>query len=587
MDGFVTWGRVEPHAQTTDLDVGLAAEVADPLWLLLRQYQLGELTGDDAGSPVAIDVASSWSRFSRYRADGGDTPGDPLPITEHTGPVERLVESEPVIRLGGDARGTPWTAAVRAGRSLRRRLVAAGMDAVADRLATDGGTTFTADPVADVVESFDDARYRALLAGRAIDGAKVLDLHRGAGLPAAVVSGADPGRLATEMDAWAADLEQDWGVSDAAADRFSPAWVRERLEYNFSVAAPPLPGGEGELVLTAAEYDGTGVEWYSLDLDADPDLPLGAGDDLASDPSPGRPADPHAAARGAQLPGHAGRPVLGDGGRLGRSRPGRRRPDRPGDGCWPSTSRSCSAPTGSWCPVEVPVGCVARVDWVVVRDTFGGATLVGTTTTQGADSVGRQFQPSNLRSPDGVEPEGDNPLLVVLSSAMGALNSEPREEVALQRDEVANLVWSIEKQVMGPTGRGITRPWFRSEFDLPAALTPDDYDLVWRLATPVAETWTPMVAVHEDDGPRLLRKARLLDTATTELRAAKSQLLADIQDVREEEVTRAGVQLRILEQHSRGPDGRAYVWRGREKRPWKGEAASGLRFDAATPRPEA
>jgi hypothetical protein len=583
MDGFVTWARIEPHAQTTDLDVGLAAEVADPLWLLLRQYQLGELTGDDAGSPVAVDVASSWSRFSRYRADGGDTPGEPQPITEHTGPLEQLVEGEPVIRLGADPRGTPWTAAVRAGRSLRRRLVAAGMGAVADRLATDAGTTFTADALADVVESVDDARYRALLANRTIDGAKVLTLTRGPGLPAAVVQGADPDALAAELTAWEAGLEQDWGVSDAADDRFSPAWVRERLEYNFSIAAPPLPGDDAELVLSAPEYDGTGVEWYSLDRDVTPDLSLGAADDLAADPSlvgqrirtllpapltyPGMPADRFWEMEDAAVA-------------LGRVGAG------PTD-----LSRMLAvdfavvfSPDWFLVPVEVPVGCVARVDWVVVRDTFGGATLVGTTASQSADGVGRQFQPSNQVSSDGAGAEGDNPLLVVLSSAMSALSSDPREEVALQRDEVANLVWSIEKQVMGPTGRGITRPWFRSAFDLPETHTPDDFDLVWRLATPVAETWTPMVAVHEDDGPRLLRKARLLDTATTELRAAKSQLLADIQDVHEEEVTRAGIQLRILEQHTRGPDGRSYVWRGREKRPWKGEASSALRFDVATPR---
>ena len=229
-------------------------------------------------------------------------------------------------------------------------------------------------------------------------------------------------------------------------------------------------------------------------------------------------------------------------------------------------------------PVEVPGGCVARIDWVVVRDTFGVATLVGTTSSQAGDGVGRQFQPSNLTGA-----EADNPLLLVLPSALNALNSDPREEVALQRDEVANLVWSIEKMVMGPVGRGVSRPWFASQFDLPPARTNDPFDLVWRLATPVAETWTPMVAVHDADGPRLLRKARLLDTATTDLRAAKSQLLADIHDVREEEVTRAGIQLRLLEQHVRGPDGRPYVWRGREKRTWRGEAASGLRFDASTP----
>ena len=575
---FLTWARIEPHARSTDIDVGLAAEVADPLWLLLRQLQLGELTGDDAGSPVAIDVAASWSRFSRYRADGSGPPADATRLTSTTGPVESLVESEPVIRLGDDPRGTPWTAAVRAGRSLRRALVAAGLDAVADRLAQDDATTFTAAPVDDLVESIDDARYRALLAGRVVDGAKVLALVRGPGLAAATKAGADPGTLATTLTAWAAAVEEEWGVSATSDDRLAPAWVRDRLEYDFSLAAPPLPGDDAELVLSATEYDGTGIDWYSLDLDAGSGTALGAKDDLAQDPS---------------LVGHRIRTLLPS----SVSYPG-----MPGDRFWEmedaavALGRVGAGPTDlarmlaidfavvcspDWflLPVEVPVGSVARIDWVVVRDSFGGATLVGTSAKQAKMGVGRQFQPSNLQGD-----EGHNPLLVVLASALGSLSSEPREEVALQRDEVANLVWSIEKQVMGPSGRGVTRPWFRSQFDLPPATTPDEYDLVYRLATPVAETWTPMVAVHEDNGPRLLRKGRLLDTASTELRAAKSQLLADIQDVREEEVTRTGVQLRILEQHARGPDGRAYVWRGREKRTWRGEAASGLRFDSATPR---
>ena len=215
----------------------------------------------------------------------------------------------------------------------------------------------------------------------------------------------------------------------------------------------------------------------------------------------------------------------------------------------------------------------------MVRDTFGVATLIGTTATRAGDGQGRQFQPSNTQGAT-----GDNPLLVVLPSSLGSLQSDPREQVAVQRDEVADLAWSIETQVMGPTGRGIFRPWFRSEFDLPPATTGDDYELVWRLATPVAETWTPMVAVHETNGPLLLRKGRLLDTATTDLRAAKSQLLADVRDVRAEEVTSAGIQLRILERHVRWHDGRAFVWRGREKRSSRGEAASGLRFDSATPK---
>ncbi len=571
---FSSWSRIEPYAQTTDINAGLAAQVADPLWFLLRQYQLGELTGDDAGAPVAIDIAASWSRFSRYRAEGAVPFGDPVALTDADGPIEAMVEREPVIRLGADPRGTPWTAAIRAGRSLRRQL-SGSLTVVADRLLADPAFQFTADPAANEVEGVDDVRYRALLAGRVIDGAKVLARHLGGGLPAAIVDGVDPDAVSAALTSWEAELRLDWGVGQAA-DPLAPAWVRDRLEYRFSIAAPPLPGDNQERVLQAAGYDGTGVQWYSLDLV--PDGQLGAAQDAAADPTlvgsrirtllpapltyPGMPADRFWEMEDAAVA-------------LGRVSSG------PTDLAKMLAVDFAVVYSPDWflAPVEVPVGCLARIDWVVVRDTFGVATLVGTNATQAGDGVGRQFQPSNTGAT-----EGDNPVLVVLPSALATLNSEVREEVALQRDEVANLAWSIEKQVMGPSGRGVPRPWFRSDFALPPAETADDYELVWRLATPVAETWTPLVAVHDGDGPRLLRKGRLLDTASTALIAAKSQLLADVGDVREEEVTSAGVQLRMIEQLARWHDGSIVVWRGREKRSWRGEAASGLRFDATTPK---
>ena len=84
-------------------------------------------------------------------------------------------------------------------------------------------------------------------------------------------------------------------------------------------------------------------------------------------------------------------------------------------------------------------------------------------------------------------------------------------------------------------------------------------------------------------GPHRLRKARILDTRTTDVVASKAQLLADIDDVRDEEVTRSGITLRIVEQLARGADGETWVWRGREKRAGRGEASSGLSYDGTTP----
>jgi hypothetical protein len=161
------------------------------------------------------------------------------------------------------------------------------------------------------------------------------------------------------------------------------------------------------------------------------------------------------------------------------------------------------------------------------------------------------------------------------------LTSEPLEEVALQRDEMANLAWSIEKLVLGPSGRPVPREWFPTDSDLPEATSEQPHELVWRLATRVANPWTPLVAVLDE--PEILRKARILDTESTELRSAQSLLLTGGHDVRDEEVTRAGLQLRMVQQRARASDGSTVIWRSREKRSGKGEASSGLRFDAATP----
>ncbi|MCW2811331.1 MAG: hypothetical protein JWP61_1789 [Friedmanniella sp.] len=48
--------RLEPLAPFGDLQRGFAQEVADPLWLLGRQWQLGEHVGEDAGTPVGVRI---------------------------------------------------------------------------------------------------------------------------------------------------------------------------------------------------------------------------------------------------------------------------------------------------------------------------------------------------------------------------------------------------------------------------------------------------------------------------------------------------------------------------------------------------
>ena len=72
---------------------GWRAEVADPLWLLGRQWQLLELRGEDAGSPVTVRVDGGTTPLARWQPVGGRTEDVPPGV-----PLEAVVERERVIR---------------------------------------------------------------------------------------------------------------------------------------------------------------------------------------------------------------------------------------------------------------------------------------------------------------------------------------------------------------------------------------------------------------------------------------------------------------------------------------------------------
>src|SRR4051794_9158255 len=106
--GTPSWTRLEPQSVSGDPRPGLEARVHDPLWLLCRQWQLGELEGEDAGSPVGVELATTsrlltrwqagdWQVASEQVAGGRAAPVLPLAAGE---PLEPVVEAEPGPLLG-------------------------------------------------------------------------------------------------------------------------------------------------------------------------------------------------------------------------------------------------------------------------------------------------------------------------------------------------------------------------------------------------------------------------------------------------------------------------------------------------------
>ena len=75
----MTWNRLELHARSRDLDPGLAAYTADPLWMLARQWQFGEFQGEDTGSPVSAILDATIARPAAYRGIAAGA-GDAIPF---------------------------------------------------------------------------------------------------------------------------------------------------------------------------------------------------------------------------------------------------------------------------------------------------------------------------------------------------------------------------------------------------------------------------------------------------------------------------------------------------------------------------
>ncbi len=83
------WNRVEGRPRTAAFDRALRAEVRDGLWMLARQWQMGEFRGDDAGAPVLAKMRMDHTRLTKTKLgeDPVEAMDDPLPL-EAT--VERL-----------------------------------------------------------------------------------------------------------------------------------------------------------------------------------------------------------------------------------------------------------------------------------------------------------------------------------------------------------------------------------------------------------------------------------------------------------------------------------------------------------------
>ncbi len=565
MASITSWTRLEPRTERQDLEDGLAARLHDPLWQLARQWQIGEFTGEDAGSPVAVRVRVEQSVLHRLRA--GPDGERVVTYDPRAAPLEATVEAEPDVP---SARG----AAV-AGLRFVELLGLEGVPGAARAFTAAFALTAPDDG------RLDDAgrRFLAVVAGRAPDG---VHLRAACGaVPGAIPAGvlvatADRPRVTAAIRAYVA-----WYDAEHRPVPPTSAWQRERMEYEFAVAAPSPTSGR-QIVLEAPEYAGGHLDWPDFDRRAG--ATLGATDDRTAAVVTRTVIPSRVSYRG--MPAARWWEFEDATVDFGRVEAG------PADLLRLLLVSFAVDYGNDWfvVPVELPVGAVYRVRSLVVTDSFGARTLVRPAPeVDGARRDWRLYSPAPVAASALSTAVDDSAQLLVLAPATAVtLEGEVLEDVVLLRDEMANLAWAVERTIEGTAGGRIDRT--TTARDGAAVVRRGDGDgLRYRLSTTVPANWLPLVPVRVDPAQpdvRLRRGRVLLDRDGEPVTPVALGRLLDPDlplDVREEEVPRAGARVTRSRQHARWIGGTTHRWVGRRKRPAGGEAWSGLRFDAIEP----
>jgi hypothetical protein len=591
--GITIWNRLEGRPRTEDFDRALRTEVRDPLWMLTRQWQIGEFQGDDAASPILVRARVDTTRLRSYQAGAGT----PEPFDDAT-PLEATVERLPVLPTL-DLRlliGRHWLKLVGGlGATVRDEYVSTYPILPPDgEDESDVGVTAHAEAWS----------VYAAAAGRLMDGYALYEHIRDGGQAAddiASVAGQEVmvNLRGERLVAWFDRLIYDAGGS--------PAWQPPNLEYQFATAAPTgaelADGSAEQKVMVAREYYQGHLDWYNLDVDGtDHNL-----DPAATTDGVGKPLTVTMLPTSVTFNGMPNTRwwAFED----GRTNFGDIKPDTT------DLAKLLLIDFGlvyanDWflVPFTIPAGTLATVRGVAVTDVFGERTWVEASGRGDAEDWQRWalFLMSTLH---GEEPVPADLSLAILPTAQKVLEGRPLDEVALIRDEMANLVWGIEKTVplqSGSTKYGAeaareTRAWFDRAYERAHGEPPSEpppangAHIRYQLMGSVPEHWIPFVAMHlegEDREIRLRRAAMprvlpgetampppLVRPRTWLLRTGLDELAEAPYDLNEEEVPRAGVRVTRCYQRTRWRDGRVWVWLGVRKQSGRGEGSSGLAFD--------
>ncbi len=581
---ILMWNRLEGRPRTHDFGKALKAEVRDALWMLTKQWQMGEFEGEDAGSPVSSKIKIATSRINQIKTgDGTFKPLDQSVCLEALAEQTRL----PFVRNG---KKISVDIRLQLGRYWGKLLKAGSLEAYANNFISEYPFTLPEKnrDSNHIYAHKDDWQQLKAISGRCMDGYDLISLLNKGGKASKniIADENNPDRNTIDKlgEAFMTYFQKNYTQPES---KEKDSWLPDRLEYKFECSDQ---GSDKDNVLTAEEYYSGHLDWYAFNLN----------------PENGTGSTPPRQEVDTFIPTN----VEFDG-----------IPDRR---WWKFEDNNVNFSeikpsvtdiskllliefglvfVNDWflVPFTLPIGSLSEIQGLTVTNNFGETFWV--------DAAEKSGEKASDWSMFRQKSDHTNRQIFLASSAIKVQEGTPLEEIVLIRDEMANMVWAIEKVVPSLSGKGVqgseyalqTRAYYEEliKADPADEINTGEVDYVanvyYKAMTEVPENWIPFIPVRYENHKRKiqLQRASMLRTIQGDkkppekIKPLTSVLRPGLDNdpgqlpyfIHEEEVPRSGVHIQKNFERTRWLNGEVTVWLGLKKKTGRGEGNSGLAFD--------
>jgi hypothetical protein len=557
MPGFIPQFRLEGRSRDGDDDSGLEMRIADPLWMLGRQWQFGEFKGEDNGAPIGAFASYRKEMLNFYSFPNAGTKKEIGNV-----PLEARVE---VV----EARPTNLRDKVRIGQKFEELIKANFSTNEADIFIKELRAEFPLE-----LEGKADQKSRSffnLMAGNVLDGGSLWEKIQNNKFPTGDFVPMET--VTNKLKNWYQDLY--------LPAQEGSSWQSGNLVHRFSVH------GEKDIELSAPDYQSGHLDWYSFDkaavsinptentTDSDVFMPVRVSFAAMADKRLFSFEDSKLDLSGMEVDqADLVKLMIIDFSLVS-------------DNDWFTI------------PFEMEPGEICWINRITVKDVFGITTVINNDKNTGqylnANPL-KVWDAFKIRPSDLLRDKAQNnqelykieeQFLYLPPVTTFRQESRPLEEILFLRDEYANMVWGVEKMVCNKQGKPVNGYDLHLELNGPF-LNPEERKTTmpqFRLATQVPTNWIPYLPFHieNSDSNVELRRAVMMrneaDTEPVDIEPLSTLAQYDLLTVREEAIPRAGVRVQLTKQRVRGTDGKTYIWLGRKVLAGRGEGSSGLTFD--------